>query len=100
LRFDLQHLLAQLVELRREFAGYILAFVRELKQHFDIGLAARQLFIRLKRFFQAFAILQDFLGSLRVVPELGLGDLLFYLVELAALCGCVKGNSERRESCS
>jgi hypothetical protein len=40
--------------------------------------------------------LKDFLGGGLIVPEIGVGDLLLYLVELPLLAGGVKENSAAR----
>ena len=60
----------------RKVLGDFIAISGQLKPHFQVRLVAGQLCIRLDRFFQALALLLDFLGVRWIVPEARLGDFL------------------------
>ena len=95
-RFELANIVLKLRKVAREIGADVLALSAELEQHFDVGLAAGKLVVGLDDLLQPFACLKDLLGRCGIVPEVGIGDLLFYLVELPALERGVKENSAVR----
>ena len=68
------------VQLALDVVLDVLAFPRQFEQGLQVGNPPSQLFLFLKRPPQPLALLKDRLTLVRMVPEGGIGDLLFDLV--------------------
>jgi hypothetical protein len=90
------HLLLQLGERADEIGLDRLALLRPLEEHGQIVDATRERSRELPVFLQARAALEQALGGLLVVPEVGRGYLLLDPRELLVQAGDVKDSSADR----
>jgi hypothetical protein len=98
------HAVDLLHQRRQQFAHlgqcrFVLAFITQLAQHLQIiDLAAGGSPV-VDQFDQRGAFFQNFLGTLVVVPEVGLGDFGFQLRNPLAFAIDVKDTSSARRAC-
>ena len=94
-RFDFQliHFNAQTAELSRKVVGHLFTLVRQLQQGFQVAQVALQLLFGSEHSIQMLAPLQEPLGVLRIVPDIGLVDFSVKLGELGTQVGRVKDSS-------
>jgi hypothetical protein len=88
--FDLR---GQLVEPFRQIGGDVLARLRPFDQDGQIVGAALQRLAQRDVRFERLAPLQNLLRRRLVLPEVGVGGLLFYFCEFVAGPGAVKDSS-------
>jgi hypothetical protein len=83
-------------KLALDFRRNVFALAAQLEIRIEVGQLACELLVRLDLFLQAFALGEDSLGSIRVLPEIRLGYLLLEGFDLAAAGRRVKENSAVR----
>jgi len=76
-RLQARNFFLELLQVAREVRADVLALFAQFEQDFDVGLPAGERLVGLDDLLQPFARLEDFLGGSLVVPECGVGDLLF-----------------------
>jgi hypothetical protein len=77
------HLGGERVERPGQFPGDVLALLRPLHQHREVVLAAPERLLQLEVLFETPAPLEDLLGLLGVLPEIGRSDATVDRLELA-----------------
>jgi len=83
-------------KLALDFRRDVFALAAQLEIRIEVGQLACELLVRLDLFFQALALGEDLMGSIRGLPEIRLGYLLLERFDLAAAGRRVKENSAVR----